>query len=170
MRHEKSKEYEPDGEIEHRSEMGNETRAFQEAALNLISAFIEFVRKSRKTKANRDCKAAWSPERYYHDLSSLKIGLPRRSGNTTLACKILKKYPRSIYATATQDLSEGAWLKMGKKKYGHRIFCSSSLIHSTGENPNIIVTDCSDYFLTGDLDKIYRAFSRADPIYIHIGI
>ena len=137
--------------------------------VKIVDKFVRKVKKDRKTSSLKDVRAALSTKDYYTQHGSLTIGLPRRNGNTTLALKLLKKYPNSIYIACTRAMCCEA-----AKRYGvteNRFFSANmndiSLVMPEGTD--IVITEALSWANESAISRMYESLDRHHPIYIHLG-
>jgi hypothetical protein len=147
---------------------------------NFVDMFIKRTRKLLKhSDLLKELKPILSFEKYYSEYMSLRIGLPRRSGNTTIAMNLLKKYPKSVYIGYNKMMAEEGLRRFNtlnpngsrNKKNADRFF---SLRPCTSEgipfSPGVIViTDCLQFSSKSTMDKLYQRLDYCDPIYINLG-
>jgi hypothetical protein len=137
---------------------------------DLVKIVDKFVRKTKKNRKEDHHliaeKKRESPAQYYSEFGSLRIGLPRRGGNTTLAFKLLDNYPKSIYVGCTT-----ASVKSVERAYKSPVkrFFSITKKGLISFKPEIIITDCIHYASWPDIKRMYTTMDYCHPIYIHLG-
>jgi hypothetical protein len=137
--------------------------------VKIVDKFVRKVKKDRKNPLLKDWKRTRGIVDYYTQHRSLVIGLPRRNGNTSLALKLLKKYPKSVYIACTRAMYAEVVSKYGMTK--NRFF--SVAMHNISlvlpHDTEIVVTDELYYAKASDLSRMYQSLDRFHPIYIHLG-
>ena len=148
---------------------------------NLVDRFIKRTRKLQKYNTYfAQKKAECHPESYYSEFCSLRIGLPRRGGNTTLAINLLRKYPKSIYIGLSKDITEEGLRRFDdlypkksclKKLNALRFFTlRSCATKGIPFQPGVIViTDCLQFSSQSTMDKFYQNLDYCNPVFIHLG-
>ena len=134
--------------------------------VKIVDKFMRKVKKDRKAPRLKDMKRIMSVEGYYTQHGSLAIGLPRRNGNTTLALKLLKKYPKSVYIACNRLMYEEAIKRYGK---GKTRFFSAAMKDIDLCDTEVVITDEIYYAKASDLSRMYQSLDRYHPIYIHLG-
>jgi hypothetical protein len=141
--------------------------------VKVIDKTVKKIRKDLKSDAMVCCMKSMSAEEFSRQACSIRIGLPRRSGNTTLALKLLDKYPKAIYVGSTLALTEAVMGGYKGKANDNTRFFSVNMQNIghvfSGKKPEIVVTDCLDYASKEAVARMYRCLSVARPIYIHLG-
>lgn len=137
--------------------------------VKIVDKFIRKIRKDRKSSPLKDMRGTLSRKDYYTQHGSLTIGLPRRNGNTTLALKLLKKYPKSIYITCNRSMMEEAAKQYGVEK--NRVFSITrrdiGLVMPSGTD--IVITEALSWAKESDISRMYQSVGWYNPIYIHLG-
>jgi hypothetical protein len=138
----------------------------------IIDKLVKKLRKDLESKVWVNSRKAMSVEEFYRQMCSIRIGLPRRTGNTTLALMLLDKYHKSIYIGATRVMAESALQEYtGRSKNGNRFFSANMVDISliVDAPPKIIITDCLSYASKGAVEHMYCTFDANSPVYIHLG-
>jgi hypothetical protein len=121
-----------------------------------IIATIESLSKNkdRLTKRNEIDMVTFRKE-----YSTIKISLPRRTGNTLLAAKLLKKYADSIFITSKRIHWEHFCEKNPKEKIRSYSINMSDVDHWSGiliPERKLVVADNVSQFSEAQLEKLYR--------------
>jgi hypothetical protein len=137
--------------------------------VKIVDKFVRKIKKDRKGTLLRDMRRTRGIVDYYTQHGSLVIGLPRRNGNTTLALKLLKKYPKSVYIACNRSMYADAAKRYGIEK---RRFFSVAMIDLSLLLPydtEIVITEALCYAKESAISRMYQSLDRHHPIYIHLG-
>jgi hypothetical protein len=123
-----------------------------DSSFKVVEIFIKRILKIKTQKEFKSIKACIDDYSFSKEFKTLRISLPRRSGNTTLALMIFQKYPSSIFITNTEYMIKADQrLKFLDKS---RVF-SKGRYHFNGISASIVIVDISTWLSYADLKKIY---------------
>jgi hypothetical protein len=141
--------------------------------VKVIDKLVKNINKNRKSKLLLEMCKSMDSVQFTRELCSIRIGLPRRSGNTTLALKLLKKYPGSIYVGMSSSQVKAVANTYKGKISDRKRFFSVNMAYIgkdfIGKSPLIVITDCLEYASKEVVDSMYRELCHAQPVYINVG-
>ena len=146
------------------------SKALLESLMIPIDRFLRKIKKDEKTEFIQMArKHTFS---YYNEFRSLRIGLPRRNGNTTLAIKVLEKYLGALYITSTIDMVKD-FNQRTKDKFKNRAFSLGRYEYHRGKRyrakPLIVITDNTSQHEKSVMSLLYMVLNTYNPVYINLG-
>ena len=95
---------------------------------------------------------------FREEFCTFRVGLPRRAGNTTLAIKLFKKYPDSLYiASAKWALSDERFNSLSKKDSKRLLsYKSRDLI---GQSASVVIVDTAHMMTHWEKQQVYSIHS-----------
>jgi hypothetical protein len=152
----------------------NPSTAILNGLVEIVDKIVRKMKKDGKEPFLVAQRKKCSPVEYYVQHRSLRIGLPRRSGNTQLALMLLNKHPKSIYIADTLDAARETESRFKNKAISRkRIFDISmhDIFSAVELSPDIVITDCIDYVYNKEsvVEQMYSILAAFHPIYIHLG-
>ena len=146
------------------------SKALLESLMISIDRFLRKMKKDEKTEFIQMAKKHRFG--YYKEFRSLRIGLPRRNGNTTLAIKLLEKYLGALYITSTIDMVKD-FNQRTKDKFKNRAFSIGQYEYPRGKRyrakPLIVIVDNSPWYKESAMSLLYMALDPYNPVYINLG-
>ena len=138
--------------------------------VKIVDKFVRKVKKDRKEPFLGEMRRVSSTKDYYTQHGSLALGLPRRAGNTSLALKLLKKYPKSVYVGCCIQRAF-AEITHNNEKDRKRFFSLAlrNFYFTVPCDTEIVITDNLYYAKEEALSRMYQSLDRYHPIYIHLG-
>ena len=131
-----------------------------------VQDFVEFIAiRNAQEEGIRNIELSMGQARFNKEMRTLRIGLPRRSGNTTLALMIFQHYPSSILIVQDQnsarELERRPELQSCNGK--SRIYSKRTHVHySQGrENPSVVIADIFGYLTELEQQNIFNINSKA---------
>ena len=145
------------------------SKALLDSLMIPIDRFLRKMKKDEKTEFIQMAKKQNNGFNYYNEFRSLKIGLPRRNGNTTLAIKLLEKYLGAFYITSTMEMVRD-FNQRTKDKFKNRAFSLGQYEYPRGKRyrakPLIVITD---NIYQNKESLLYMALDPYNPVYINLG-
>jgi hypothetical protein len=132
----------------------------------IVQDFVEFiVVRNVQEEGIRDIQNAMGRVLFNKEMNTLKLGLPRRAGNTTLALMIFQHYPSSILilqnSSMIRSFQQNSELRSCDSR---RIF--SKLGRITGLSPSVVIVDTASYLTDREQENI---FSIKSDTFIFLG-
>ena len=125
---------------------------------DLFNTIQSFIRRNRL----RDKKEDFYKQKKKEDLITFReefctfhIGLPRRAGNTTLAIKLFKEYPESLYIAQTEWALNDDRLNAISKKDSRRLLSYKSSQKFVGLSASVVIVDVARYMTVLEKQRVY---------------
>jgi hypothetical protein len=100
-------------------------------------------------------KSSSDPIFFNKEYATIKIALPRRMGNTTLALKCLNHFKNSIIVAYNKESACRFEDYPNIGSFKNRIY-TPKMKSLCGINTDVCVVDCASYLSKKDIDSIYR--------------
>jgi hypothetical protein len=133
----------------------------------IVQDFVEFiVVRNAQEEGIQSIQQNMGRVLFNREMNTLKLGLPRRSGNTTLALMIFQHYPSSILIVQNQhfirELCGLCQLNSPSSEFfeaKERIFSKTQRI--VGHSPSVVIVDTASYLTDREQENIFSIKSNA---------
>lgn len=118
-----------------------------------VQDFVEFiVIRNAQEEGIQNIQQNMGRVLFNKEMNTLKLGLPRRSGNSTLALMIFQHYPSSILILNNSTLVRGFQGNslLHSCDNSRRIFSKSERI--TGISPSVVIVDQSSFIIQEEIN------------------
>ena len=127
-----------------------------------VQDFVEFiVIRNAQEEGIQNIQQSMGRVLFNKEMNTLRLGLPRRSGNSTLALMIFQHYPSSILilnnSSQIREFQRNPLLRSCDSS--RRIFSKSGRI--TGISPSVVIVDMSSYLTDQEQENIFSINSNA---------
>ena len=124
----------------------------------IVQDFVEFmVIRNAQEEGIRDIQRGMGRVFFNKEFNTLRLGLPRRAGNTTLALMVFQHYPSSILIVQNQDMIRRNFRSLDNRNH---VF-SKSQPGFPGQSPSVVIVDTSSYLTDREQENIFSIDSNA---------
>ena len=121
---------------------------------NVVIYFLKWIKtRDKRNSFYRDRKAT-DAVAFRKDFCTLRIGLPRRSGNTTLGLRILRSNPKALFFTNNLHYAKDVKNSLSKGDLRDRVFSKNSNDY-VGMDVSLVIVDIATFLTERELEKIY---------------
>ena len=139
--------------------MKNKYRPNRNITNSLFKSIKDLIEISKH--APEDLRKSMSDREFKKDFATIRIQMPRRLGNTTLAKKLLEDSKSTVYVTAASNCKEL------DREYRGRCFSLINLDRRLrGVDFDILIADCASCIPDKDIDTIYNMPAK---IFVFLG-
>jgi hypothetical protein len=138
---------------------GDSSETIVSSAIKMIELSIQYV-----LGLYDGVRHTMSSDSYKRELCTIKVALPRRSGNTTIAVSLLRKIPESVLLVNNRDIGENIIRNFYLTDMASRIKIIDFNLRGTRFDYTIV--DGASYMEQAKIDYMYSAL---DGIFILLG-
>jgi len=126
----------------------------------LVQDFVEFIAiRNAQEEGIQDIQRNMGRVLFNREMNTLKLGLPRRSGNTTLALMIFQHYPSSILIVQNQSIILDLCRSYPLLNSRNKIF--SKFMRITGQSPSVVIVDTASFLTDREQENIFSINGNA---------
>lgn len=124
----------------------------------IVQDFVEFiVVRNAQEEGIQHIQQSMGRVQFNKEMNTLRLGLPRRSGNTTLALMIFQHYPSSILIVQNQNtITHNQQFRSLDR---NRIY--SKAFRIMGLSPSVVIVDVARYLTVLEQEHIFSIDSNA---------